>query len=135
MRYNRYMPTEKTILLAEDDSDLRSLYKTILESGGFTVRVAHDGEEALTMATDQHPDLLILDVNMPKKDGITVMKQIRVTDWGQKIPIIIFTAEDSSDARLEDIVKWEPTFFLIKGVVKPDDLIEKAQEALKNRGS
>ena len=60
MRYNRYMPTEKTILLAEDDSDLRSLYKTILESGGFTVRVAHDGEEALTMATDQHPDLLIL---------------------------------------------------------------------------
>ena len=88
-----------TILLAEDELALGTIVKESLETRGFEVLYAKDGEEAKTMYLNHKPQLLVLDVMMPKKDGFTLVKEIRKVD--DRIPIIVLTAK----SRTEDVVE------------------------------
>lgn len=92
------MATHK-ILLAEDELALGTIVKESLETRGFDVVFCGDGEEAKTQYTAQKPELLVLDVMMPKKDGFTLVKEIRQMD--EHIPIIFLTAK----SRTEDVVE------------------------------
>ena len=65
------------ILLIEDDKTLAELYATVLKEKGHTLDVAHDGVEGLAKAIQNHPELIITDIAMPKMDGVTMMKHIR----------------------------------------------------------
>jgi len=87
------------ILIVEDENKVASFLKRSLEEEGFTVDLAHDGEEGVQKATSSTYDLIIMDVMMPKKDGLTATKEIR----GKNItsPILCLTAKDAP----EDIVK------------------------------
>ncbi|EHC44163.1 Copper-sensing two-component system response regulator CpxR [Salmonella enterica subsp. enterica serovar Hvittingfoss str. A4-620] len=76
------------ILLVDDDRELTSLLKELLEMEGFNVLVAHDGEQALELLDDSI-DLLLLDVMMPKKNGIDTLKALRQT---HQTPVIMLTA-------------------------------------------
>ncbi|MCA9366494.1 response regulator [Candidatus Kaiserbacteria bacterium] len=92
------MSTEanKTILIADDEPDLREALKVSLEQAGYTVVAAADGEEALAHYNAHVPDLVILDLNMPKLNGMEVLKQIRAgeVDGAPKVPICVLTAYD-----------------------------------------
>lgn len=79
------------ILLVDDDRELTSLLKELLEMEGFNVLVAHDGEQALELLDDSI-DLLLLDVMMPKKNGIDTLKALRQT---HQTPVIMLTARGS----------------------------------------
>ena len=79
------------ILLVDDDRELTSLLKELLEMEGFNVIVAHDGEQALDLLDDSI-DLLLLDVMMPKKNGIDTLKALRQT---HQTPVIMLTARGS----------------------------------------
>lgn len=92
------MATHK-ILLAEDELALGTIVKESLETRGFEVVFCGDGEEAKTQYAAQKPELLVLDVMMPKKDGFTLVKEIRQMD--EHIPIIFLTAK----SRTEDVVE------------------------------
>ncbi|WP_268122769.1 response regulator transcription factor [Roseivirga pacifica] len=92
------MATHK-ILLAEDELALGTIVKESLETRGFDVVFCGDGEEAKTQYAAQKPELLVLDVMMPKKDGFTLVKEIRQMD--EHIPIIFLTAK----SRTEDVVE------------------------------
>lgn len=87
------------ILLAEDEVALGTIVKESLETRGFEVSYAKDGEEAKKLYETNKPELLVLDVMMPKKDGFTLVKEIRKVD--DRIPIIFLTAK----SRTEDVVE------------------------------
>lgn len=93
------MTPRTTILLAEDEAALGQIIKESLETRDFNVLLCPDGEVALSTYNREHPDILVLDVMMPKKDGFTLAKDIRATD--DSIPIIFLTAKSQT----QDVVE------------------------------
>jgi DNA-binding response OmpR family regulator len=87
------------VLLAEDEASLGMIVKESLETRNFTVFHAENGEEAFDIYRKEKPDVLVLDVMMPKKDGFTLAKEIRLDD--KKIPIIFLTAKSQTSDVLE----------------------------------
>lgn len=89
------------ILVAEDESAIREGLVALLESEGYTVRAAVDGEEALLLFREHCPDLVLLDVMMPKKNGYAVCSEIRSSD--QDVPILFLTAKDGDSDELRGL--------------------------------
>ncbi len=86
----------KTILVVDDEVVTTDLAKTFLERHGFKVVLAHDGEQALEMAEKEEPDLILLDVMLPKKDGFEVCKTLKSQAKFKDTPILMFTAKGLS---------------------------------------
>ncbi|MBC7247415.1 MAG: response regulator transcription factor [Actinobacteria bacterium] len=82
---------EKTILIADDDPNIRRLIAELMASEGYRVLTAEDGEEAMRICEEEHPDLIILDIIMPKVDGMEVCRRLRDETAA---PIIFLTAKD-----------------------------------------
>jgi len=117
------------IILAEDESALAMIVKESLETKDFEVRVCANGDEAMTEFYRQKPDLLVLDIMMPKKDGLSVAKDIRKTD--KKIPIIFLTAKsqaqdvvDGFQAGGQDYLK--KPFSMLELIVRIESLLGRA---------
>tara|TARA_B110000046_G_scaffold92218_1_gene100236 strand:- start:5480 stop:6157 length:678 start_codon:yes stop_codon:yes gene_type:complete len=87
------------VLLAEDEASLGMIVKESLETRGFTVFHAENGEEGFEIYKKENPDVMVLDVMMPKKDGFTLAKEIRLEN--KKIPIIFLTAKSQTSDVLE----------------------------------
>jgi len=88
---------QRTILLAEDHADSREMLAVMLEMDGYRVVRAQDGVEALDLARSDTPDLIITDVNMPRMNGIDLIRAIRsVNDGLSNVPIVAITAYGSS---------------------------------------
>ena len=85
-------PQKLRILIAEDDPDVLHLYARYAERRGHTVLLAHDGAEALVVAAAELPDLVMLDVAMPKLDGRDVLRQLKANDRTRPIPVLVVTA-------------------------------------------
>ncbi|HBK34540.1 MAG: Two component transcriptional regulator, winged helix family [Candidatus Uhrbacteria bacterium GW2011_GWE2_40_58] len=85
------MKERKTILLVEDDIFLVAAYKDGLEREGFIIQVATDGEEAMAQLAKEIPDLILLDLIMPVKDGFEVLEEMHQDADLKKIPVIILT--------------------------------------------
>ena len=82
----------KKILIVDDDPDLVEAVSTILESKGYAVAKAYGGVEGLKKAETEKPDLIVLDVMMPDKDGYEVCKELKADDAYRSIPILLLTA-------------------------------------------
>ena len=93
------MDEKRTILLAEDEPSLGQIIKESLETRNFKVLLCENGEKAYKVYSKERPELLVLDVMMPKKDGFTLAKEIRQED--DEIPIIFLTAKSQT----EDVVE------------------------------
>jgi DNA-binding response OmpR family regulator len=78
------------VLVADDDQDILELVAFRLERAGYRILTASDGERALEIALDQHPDLAVLDVMMPRLTGLEVTERIRAE--GERMPIVLLTA-------------------------------------------
>ncbi|MGI6755558.1 MAG: response regulator transcription factor [Atopobiaceae bacterium] len=89
------------VLLAEDETGLRRALVAILEHAGYTVDAAPDGEEALYFAFNNHYDVVVLDIMMPKVDGLTVLKRLR--DEHNAVPVIMLTAKSEVRDRVEGL--------------------------------
>ena len=116
----------------EDDASLRQVLHDKLSLEGFKVLEAKDGEEGLTIALREQPDLILLDILMPKMDGITMMKKLRsANEWGKKVPIILLTNLDGHDEKINQaIAEDEPAYFVVKSNLSISDLVEKVRERL-----
>ena len=86
------------ILLAEDDADVRKWVAVALESEGHSVRTAPDGEAALAAFRARRPDLLVLDVMMPRRDGLAVCREVRAVD--PALPVLMLTARNTEKDKL-----------------------------------
>lgn len=80
------------ILLVDDDADFVESTKTVLESKPYEIVVANDGDEGLRKAREENPDLILLDIIMPVKDGFTVAEQLKKDPALSKIPILMLTS-------------------------------------------
>ncbi len=83
----------KKILVVDDEELTTQLAKTFLEKHGFNVIIAFDGEEGLSMAKAENPDLILLDVMLPYMDGFEVCKKLKESDNFKNTPILMFTAK------------------------------------------
>ena len=91
----------KTILIVDDEKDLVSMVKMRLEAVGYNTIEAYDGQEALNKAQNENPDLIILDLMLPKMDGYKVCRMLKFDSRYKSIPIIMFTARvQDSDKEL-----------------------------------
>jgi CheY-like chemotaxis protein len=91
------------ILVAEDEPELARLYSAYGEKRGHNVAVARDGAEALAAALEDPPDLLLLDVSMPKLDGRDVLRQLRANPRTANVPIVAVTAY-GGDQNMRDLL-------------------------------
>ena len=94
------MENQKTILIVDDQEVGRTLLESILYKENFELLFAIDGEEAFSQAKSEKPDLILLDVMMPKSDGYQTCQKIRADNEIQDIPIILVTALDDRDSRI-----------------------------------
>src|SRR5919204_456372 len=83
---------EFIVLVVDDDADSRRIYSEYLRSKGWTVTTAADGRRGIDKANELKPDVVILDLAMPKVDGWTVLKHLRESSWTEKIPIVVLSA-------------------------------------------
>ena len=79
------------VLVVDDNRDALESLVNLLECEGHKVRAASDGEEALKLASDDHPDVVLLDLGMPRVDGFSVARQIRSAPWGATVALIAVT--------------------------------------------
>jgi two-component system response regulator VicR len=86
----------KTILVVDDEVVTTELAKAFLERHGFDVIIVHDGEKAIDVALSEKPDLILLDVMLPKKDGFEVCKTLKQKESMVGVPILLFTAKGLS---------------------------------------
>jgi DNA-binding response OmpR family regulator len=84
--------TTPLVLVADDEEDIRALVAFRLQRAGYDVITAADGEEALALATTRLPDLIVLDMMMPKATGLEVTRSLREQDSTKHIPVILLTA-------------------------------------------
>ncbi len=123
---------KNVLLIVEDEKILLETLKEKLESEGFNVVTALDGSEGLKMAIDNHPDLILLDLLLPKVDGITMLKQLRKDKWGSKAPVIILTNVESSDKIAESLsVGFGDVFeYMLKTNWSLEDMVVRIKERL-----
>ncbi len=120
---------QKTILLVEDDDNLASVYETRLQAEGFTTRRVSNGEDALSIALEVKPDLILLDVMMPKVSGFDVLDILRNTPETQGVKIVMLTAL-SQDADRERAMKLGVDDYLVKSQVVIADVVERVKQHL-----
>ena len=127
----------KKVLVVDDDPDIRMLNKSIVEESGYTPIEAENGEEGLKMAKKENPDLIILDVLMPRQSGVRLYREL-VTDKSLKdIPIILLSGiAKSTFLRSQKALTQfggaevpEPEVYLEKPI-EPEELAERIKEAL-----
>ena len=126
------------ILIVDDDPDILDALTIILEAQGYQVSTARDGAEGLTTLKAEQPDLLILDLLMPKMDGFAVCKELRDPRWSKfkGLPILILTSvrEEASRRRyeLETGLELDVDDYVEKPIA-PDVLLERVSQLLKKK--
>jgi two-component system, OmpR family, alkaline phosphatase synthesis response regulator PhoP len=123
------------ILLVDDDPDVRLAIGTVLEVEGYQLRTARDGIECLERVREERPDLLILDLLMPRKDGFAVIRELRENPKYRDVPILILTAvrEDASRRRyeLETGLSMDVQDYVEKRI-SPPELLRRVAKLLKH---
>lgn len=123
---------DKKILIIEDEEAMLKALDDTLTNAGFSTIKATGGGEGLNSAFALHPDVILLDILMPKINGMEVLKKLREDAWGKTVPVIILTnVSPDSDAALNAVVEDQPAFYLIKSDIKLDFVVEKVKEVLK----
>ena len=128
------MPDRK-ILIVDDNEDMIEIVKTVIEGEGTRLLTARDGEAGLKAARAEKPDLIILDVQMPRKDGFTTFAELRGDDATRNIPVIMLTGVGKatgvhfSKAAMGDLLGVEPDAYVEKPV-DPGVLVATVEKVL-----
>lgn len=128
------MEKKAKILLIDDDDDFVESTKTVLESKPYEVIVAHEGDEGLRKAREENPDLILLDVIMPIKDGFTAAEQLKKDPQLSKIPILMLTAFAAKGGETSIPVSRGYTLETedyIDKPVSPEELLARVEKFLK----
>ncbi|MEO6761560.1 MAG: response regulator [Candidatus Saccharimonadales bacterium] len=122
-------PNTKTILLADDEQFIAVAYKDGLERAGYDVTVAHDGQEAMELLKTLRPDIMLLDLIMPRMNGFEVLQAMQNDPELRDIPVLVLTnlsqPADEAEAREFGVVD-----FMVKADVSLRDLLERLDQLL-----
>ncbi len=120
----------KSILIVEDDATLQRTLQEYLQTEGFDVFSAVDGEEALATIENLKPDLILLDIILPKKDGYEVIKEIRAREDMKETPIVLLTNLGSIND-VEKALNLGATTYLVKADYTLEEIAGKIKNLLK----
>jgi len=123
-------PDDVNVLFVEDDASVAQMYRLKLELDGYTVHVVADGLSALEKARALHPDIIFMDIRIPKLDGLTVLERLRADDTTTDIPVVILSNWNEKEL-VERGVKLGALDHLIKSQTTPARLSNRLKEWLK----
>ena len=126
------------ILVADDDPDVIEAISTVLESRPYNVATARDGQQCLDIIRKRSPDLLLLDLLMPKMDGFAVIRELQSDPANAKIPILVLTTvvEDASRRRYElETGRDMPVRAYLQKPIAPEQLLREVETTLEMIGS
>ena len=118
------------VLLVEDDTFLGNIYKTKFDMEGFKVSVAENGEEGLADAKKKKPDIILLDILLPKLDGFRVLEKLKEDSELKNIPVILLTNLGQKDDVSKGLEAGAADY-LIKAHFKPSEVVDKVKKVLK----
>ena len=119
----------KTILLIEDEGALQKTLGDVLSKEGYKILAALDGEVGARLAKEKTPDLILLDLVLPKMTGLEVLKQLRGDEETKDIPVIVLTnSEDMQD--IQQVMDLGATTYLVKSNYELQEVVKKIQTVL-----
>lgn len=124
-----YMEQGNRILVVEDDASLRRALKEKLSRENFEVLEASDGEEGIEVAIREHPDLILLDIVMPRLDGLSALSRLRTDPWGKTARVVMLTNvhDGESVRRSLDEAAFD---YLVKSDWRLEDVVKKIRERI-----
>lgn len=120
----------KKILIVEDDELLAKTLSNALKDEGYSVSITYNGHEALNVAQQKNPDLILSDLNMPKMDGLAMLNKLRSSEWGKNIKVIVLTNFNDEEKVLEAL-NHSVFSYLVKSDWDLDKIILKIKEELQ----
>ena len=119
----------KNVLLCDDEIHIVRTAEIRLSQAGFTVRIAHDGQEAWQAILEDQPDLVVTDLQMPRVDGLELIRRIRTNASTKDLPVIMLTAKGFELARDEMMEKWG-IFAILSKPFSPRELARLIDQAV-----
>ena len=123
------MIEDKTVLVVEDEFSLMRAVLEKFKNESFTTLQARNGVEGLAIALKEHPDLILLDIMMPKMDGISLLRELRKDVWGKDAKVVMLT-NLSDNEKLAEAEELGIDDFFIKTNLKIEDILKKVLEKL-----
>ncbi len=120
----------KKLLIIEDEESIRKALQTALEALSIELHLADNGEEGLKAALSLKPDLIILDIVMPKMHGIDMLDQLQSDEWGKTVPVIILT-NYGDDPKVQRAIEAKRAELMRKTHCKLQDVVDRIKEKLE----
>lgn len=117
------------IAIIEDDPTINQMYRMKFEANGFDVQLASDGERGVALVEAFHPDLILLDMQMPVMTGHAALKKIRAESWGKDIPVIVLTNMGEEESP-KDLRELNIESYIVKADLTPSQVVDRVKEAL-----
>jgi len=118
------------VLIVEDENDLRAIYAEVLSNAGYSVDQAPDGESGMKKIKDTAWDILLLDIMLPGKDGLKMLREMKDSPGLKKGPIVVMTNLNSEHI-IQESFNLGADGYLIKSEITPDKVIDEVKEFLK----
>lgn len=128
------MDNKKRILIVEDDQFLREFYEELLQAEGYSVDVAVDGDSGLAKMAQGGYDLILLDIMLPKKDGMQILRELRVKPPPKPNGPIVCLTNLGQDAVIKQCFDLGVNGYLIKSAMNPDQILAEIKTYLENSG-
>ena len=119
----------KRVLIVEDEQDIRELYAEILRDEGFAVGEAWDGEKGLAESLSGRYDIILLDIMLPKVDGLQILKEIKKKEELSAIPVVLLT-NPSTDNIIKEGFALGAVSYIIKSEMTPDQVVAEVKKVL-----
>ncbi len=131
MKFMESIDNKKKILIIEDDMFIRDIYQVKFSQEGFNVTTAEDGVRALEILKDIVPDIILLDIIMPRMNGIDVLRKIKENDSLKNVPIIMLT-NISEKEKINEGLEYGISDYLIKSHFTPSEVVAKVNALLNS---
>jgi two-component system, OmpR family, alkaline phosphatase synthesis response regulator PhoP len=127
------MPPQPRVLMIEDHPDIAELYQLKLQLDGYRVAVASNGITGLEMARSLMPDVILLDLHLPQKDGLELLTELRQHEATRDLLVVVFS-EDDDPKIVQAAERLSVQAYLLKAQLLPSRLSRTIAEVLRNRG-
>ncbi len=126
---NEEVLVKKRVCIIDDDNDIREIYIMKFGLEGFDAVGARDGEEGMRMIREKRPDIILLDLQMPVKNGVEVLEELSNDKSLSTIPVVVLSNIDNEEM-FREVGKFETRFYLIKSLTDPQKTVDYVREVL-----
>ena len=121
---------KRVVCIVDDDANIQEIYRIKFESEGFETVAALNGEDGLALIRSRHPDVVLLDLQMPVKDGVEVLEALKRDPALSRIPVVVLSNQDNQES-FKRIGELDATrFSLVKSLTTPQKAVDVVREVL-----